>query len=545
MDFITINYKSEIIHSGLQSYQYGDTTIYVDGLIYVYGKKAGPETVEWLLKEIYSKGSIPFEELRGAFSCIIKEKDKVTAFTDNSNMHCLYYNDNMISSSYLKIIKGDVESGRIPCYDLKAVCEYLTLGNVFFEKTFYNGIHILPSTQIALIEEKEIKILQKQIGDIDKESSLKSISDFFDKVAFSLSEMRVSQALTGGYDSRLLYACLSRRIKDHPAISASDSNNKEVKCAQRVALANNDSLEIVKVEKPVFSESLIYSLFEKKDGIAPLDLDADIRLLSFKSKLAKEYNIHLSGDGGAVHKDREWSQDFPFFRKKNSNSRQFYRQRLYFITNDNHIGGKLKDSLSEQSKRFEVALDSISKSINTQSYDSWYYRITGNRRCNYNCNPINGIISYAPLDEIDLVRFSYSLPRWKRFFCNSYRDTMTKENKKVARIKTIYGTNSSSEWPYVFTDFFFQTIEYCRKGIRLIGRSVFKKNLLNINVLDWTMEKDTRDSDIAAKAIEYARLNGFIKSDLSMDSLSYTEIQRLIHLYCLFCFITNCRKQEI
>ncbi len=545
MNHIYIDKEMNINQMGLQAYQFEDTVIYIDGLIYAYGKKAGSETATWLFEKIQNDGHIPYEELRGAFNCIIKEKDKVTAFSDNSNMHCLYYTDNGVSSSFLKIVKSEVESGNEPCFDLEAVCEYLTLGNVYFDKTFYYGIHILPSTKIAVIERNGITVFQKQIGDIDEASSITSISEFFDKVAFSLSDTRVCQALTGGYDSRMVYACLSNRIMDHPAISANDPSNKDVKYAKMVATANNDDLEIVKISKPEFSENLIDILFEKKDGIMPLDIEGDIRLLTFKTALAKEHNIHLTGDGGVLHKDWEWIQDFPFYKKRKSNANQFYRQRLYNISIDNHIGEELRNDFERQAQRFTKALESIAKSINSQSYDSWYYRISGNWRTDYNCNPVDGLFSYAPLEELDIVRYSYALPRWKRFFYNSIRETITNENKKIARIKTNYGTNASNEWPYIIADVFFQSIEYMRKALRLIGRKIIRKNALNRSVLDWSLEKEVRDSDIAAKAVEYARQNRFIKPLLSLNNLSYSEIQRLIHIYCLFCFVTKQRQQSL
>ncbi len=545
MNYISIDSQRNINLDGIKSYKFDNTTIHVDGLIYVYGKKAGKETVEWLFESIQRTGCIPYEELRGAYTCIIQEKDKITAFTDNSNMHCLYYSDSMICNSFLKIVKYESETGTIPYFDLEAICEYLTIGNVFFDKTFFANIYILPSTKIAMIEQNKISIIQKPIGDIDKPSHLKSINDYFEKVAFSLSEMKVCQALTGGYDSRIIYACLSNRIQDHPAISTSDPNNKEVKCAQKVAMANKENLEIISIKKPEFTEDLIDSLFEKKDGIVPLDIDTDIRLIAFKTTLAKLFNIHLSGDGGALHKDREWNQDLPFYRKKKSDSNQFYRQRLYYLRNDNHLGDKLKSTFDGQSQRFQNALDCIAKGINTQSYDSWYYRISKNLRTDYNCNPVEGIISYAPLLELDIVRFSYSLPRRKRFFFNSMRQTITKENKQVARVKTIYGTNASNEWPFVFADVFFQTFEYFRKAIRLIGRMVFNKNILNPGILDWSMEKELRNSDVAKKAISFTQQRGFIKSTLSMDSLSFSEVQRIVHIYWLFCFVSDCKRQEI
>ena len=529
MNYITIDRNFNIREIGFQSFRFGDMTIFLDGLIYVYGIKAGNDTVKWLYETVQSQGNIPFEELRGAYVCIIRQNKKIIAFCDNSNMHCIYYSEQMISTSFLKMINKDLD------FDLEAVCEYLTLGNVFFDKTFFKNIRILNSSEIAVIEENKITIIPKPIRDIDGPCNVSSINDYFDRLAYSLSDLRICQALTGGYDSRMIYACLSNKINDHPAISGNNLDDKDIKCASEVANTCNAQLDIIKTEKPVFSEKIIWDLFEIKDGIIPFDLDADIRLFTFKTKLARDYDVHLTGDGGVLHKDWEWTQDLPFYRKRKSNAKRFYRQRLYYLSVGEYLGEALKDQFINQEKRFEDELKMISKSLNTQSYDSWYYKVSGNRRTAYNYNPMSTLISYAPLNELDVVRYSYALPRRKRFFYNSIRNTITKENKAMARIKTNYGTNASDELLYIIPDVFCQIIEYIRKAYRVIGRKMFNKNLLNNSVLNWSLEKELRNSDIAHIAIKYAQQRRFIDIKLQMKDLPYIVIQRLIHLYCLMC----------
>ncbi len=539
MKYFTIDKYMKESHEEMISYQFGDVIIHVDGIIYVYGKKAGQESIEWMHKKILNEGYIPFDELHGAFSCIIHYPEHAVVFCDNSNMHCIYYSDEILSSSFLKVVEYETGSGKQLCFNLEALCEYITLGNVYFGKTFFEGVRILDSTEIAEIKDGKILISKKPIGDIDDPSNVKSFSDYFDKLAFSLSDMRVSQALTGGYDSRLVYACLSNRIKDHPALSANDINSADVICARKVAIANQDELEVVTIDKPEFSEDLINTLFIKKDGIIPFDIDGDIRLLTFKTKLAEKYNVHLTGDGGVLHKDWEWTQDFPFYKKRRSNAKRFYRQRLYYLSLKGHIGKALQDAFDDQERRFTIALESIAKSTNTQSYDSWYYRVSGNRRTDYSNNPVTGLVSYAPLDELDIVRYSYALPRWKRFFFNSMRETITKENKSIARIRTNYGTNASNESPYLFIDVFYQTVEFMRKACRLIGRKLIRKNVMSKSVLAWSLEKEMRDSNLAAKAINYSKQKKYLDSKVPMEKLSYAEIQRLIHIYYLFCFTSG------
>ncbi len=538
MNYITIDKQKNITQRGMMLYHYGDLDIYVDGLIFVYGKKAGKESIDWLAESIHNIGSIPFEELHGAFSCIIKDEDKITAFSDNSNMHCLYYSEDIISSRYLKIIQSELEEGKEPIFDLEAVCEYLTLGNIYFEKTFFHGIRILASTEIITIEDEHINVFRKPIADIDGQTQVTTINEYFDKVAYSLSEMRVCQALTGGYDSRMVYACLSNKIKDHPAISSNKTDDPDVIHAMEVARNNGSELDVISIQKPKWSIELLNKLLMYLDGIQAIDIESNIRLLAFKKHLAQNYDIHLTGDGGVLHKDWEWTQDFPLYRRKKSNAKKFYQQRLYFIKNNNHLGEKLKPVFLNQQARFENYLNHISKSLNTQSYDSWYYIVSGNRRVAYNNNVFDGFVSYAPLLEIDLVKFSYALPRFERFFYNSMRKTITKENIKIARVPTNYGTTASSEKRYIIRDCFYQTIEYVRKAIRVISRKFFNKTILNNNVLDWSLEQSVRESLTAKEAVEFAQKHEYINST-EIKELSYIELQRLIHIYWLAQYINE------
>ena len=150
----------------------------------------------------------------------------------------------------------------------------------------------------------------------------------------------------------------------------------------------------------------------------------------------------------------------------------------------------------------------------------------------------NGLISYAPLLEIDLVRFSYALPRFERFFYNSMRKTISAENIKIARLTTNYGTTASSELRYLFRDCFYQTIEYARKAIRVVSRKFFNISILNNNVLDWSLEKEVRASQITKDAVTFAQKHKFIKT-VDISGLKYTELQRLIHIYWLAQYIVT------
>ena len=112
MNYISIDNHMCICQEEMKIYHFGDDRVYVDGLFYVYGKKAGLESVEWMYNQILVTGCIPFEELRGAFSCVLERQNVITVFCDNSNMHCFYYSDRFLSSHFLKCVEYEVNSGR-------------------------------------------------------------------------------------------------------------------------------------------------------------------------------------------------------------------------------------------------------------------------------------------------------------------------------------------------------------------------------------------------------------------------------------------------
>ena len=523
----------EISNSGVQEYHFEHADFYIDGFIFSYWKKAGAETVEWLYNWFIEKKDIPFNYLAGAYSCIIKTEEKIVAFSDNSNLHCVYYTDNYISNSFLSLLEYELKTGRKCNFDIDSLCEYLTIGNVFFGKTFFSDIYILDSSASIVIEEGVIRKVPKGIGDIDNKSTLLSISEFFDRFAYSVSGYNICQALTGGYDSRMIYACLSSRISDHPTISSNTDSLNDVKYAKEVAEVNDSKLEIVKIPKPEFHENIVEDILQAIDGIEPLDIDTYIRLSTYKKALSTQYDLLITGDGGVLHKDWEWTQDLPFYRRKRSNPKKFYHQRLCYIDYRVQLGNAVVTSYNQQEERFVSELTKLIKDLNTQSYDSWYYQVSGNRRLNYNHSLDNEIIMYAPLLELDLVRYSYALPRHKRFFYNSIRDTITKENIKIARIKTNYGTTASSEKIFIIRDAFFQIGEYCRKAYRLIGRKLLHKNVLVDSFSGWTLEEEIRRSEIAFLAIKYAKDEKLINERCEVDSISYELLNRIIHIYWL------------
>ena len=238
--------------------------------------------------------------------------------------------------------------------------------------------------------------------------------------------------------------------------------------------------------------------------MTPVDCAGNYIQSFFKKHLGEKNTIlFLTGDGGALHKDWEWMQDLPFYHRRKTNLNRFYDQRIEFLKYNNYLGEKLCPVYTNQKKRILAHLKEYSRSINTESYDFLYYYISGNRRLYYNLHEF-GVFMYAPLNEFEYVRYSYHLPRRKRFFYNQIRKLTTGANKQVARIPTNYATTASSEVRYLMRDVFLQGIDYSKKAIRMFGRKFFNRSFFVSAPFEWDID-DIRLLPYASEALSYAK----------------------------------------
>ena len=532
-----IKKNGEIIESkDFQLYKFEHERHYVKGLVYIPGFRAGKESIEQIHKKKKIDGNIPFDCIYGAYTYCIAEDDGSTVFfASNSEMHCLFTSKEAVSSVYLEQLSYRKKHDLKCTFNEKSICEYITLGKVFFYKTFVSEITMLPNTNYFLIKDNTIITQNKNINGIDGKSNIGSPETFFNNLSYALSNRKVCAALTGGYDSRLVDTMLSRNLPLKLFYSTNNPNSKEGKAAKAVAKKLNCPFTIYHTNRPDLTDASLKNLVSSKDGIGPIDLEGTFRINNLRKNLVDEgFDVYLTGDGGVLHKDWEWMQDLPFYNKKATNLKKFYHQRIAMHLQASDIGSKLHDSFNNQEAYFIKKLELFKKETNTKSYDSLYHYVSGSQCIGYNYDPA-GFSSYAPLWELDLVRYSYHLPRRKRFFYNSMREMTTKANPEVAKIPTNYGTTASSEKRYILRDIFFQLKGYGVKAIRLFNRTVFHKTftLTSEKLIDWSLEADLRAMEISKKAILWAQENEILNNKYNNDTIPYDVLTRILHLYIL------------
>lgn len=533
-----LSYEKGMVNTdGFESFESNGNTYYYSGIIWMRGKKAGKESVQEIATIYEKHGSIPFIEIFGSFYCVIQRSNgDIMFFTDNSNMHCYYMGKKAIGTNYLEVIR---ENGAKK-FNNEALCELFALGGVYFGKTLIDEIELSEFDKYYICSKDAIRVENKNIGGIDGETSIQDVNEFFKEMAYALSDLKVTLSLTGGYDSRMVFACLKEYVAIDVFISGDNEKDSDIVCSQKVARVGGSQIEIIKTEKPKITDEYIKFLFEYAQGLAPFLNDGYMRISEFiKNRAEKEYDCYLTGDGGVLHKDWWWLQDLPYYRKKMIDFNKFYFQRIRYSDESVPWGVTLEEKEKLLREKTVKEFMKFRMPFNTQTYDTLYFNVNGKKiSSNYSIHS-NHIWTYAPLWELELVRYSYHLPRRKRFFYNSMREITTKASKDIARVPTNYGTTASSEPLYICRDVFFQGVDYFKKACRMLGRKVFNKNFFVGNPVTWSAEADLRNLPIAHKALDYVIENGFIEEGTKLDDISYTLLGRLIQVYMLAQFMNS------
>lgn len=381
-----------------------------------------------------------------------------------------------------------------------------------------------------------LSLREKGITDIDGEPSINDPQEYFDGLVHALQDEKVSLSLTGGYDSRTLFANLYKRIplKIFFSTNLPIEQDIEAQAGQKVADAAGLPYTLYRTDKPEISEEFLRELIENQDGDCLQSIESETRIHNFRQKLINEgYTLQISGDGGVLHKDWEWMQDLPFYHKKHTDLKRFYWQRIAYECDSKSLGRELAELYRTQEQRFIDQMKPYVKSINTQSYDALYYDVSTVRPALYNVRR-DGYIAYAPMDELETVKYSYHLPRGTRFFYNFLRRLTTNASPEVARIPTNYGTTASSETRYIVRDVFFQFLDYARKAGRMLGRKFFRRTFfVGRNSTIWSMEKDLRALPAAAEAVKWAVSKSWLSESANVNNLKYSQLLGVVYLYLM------------
>ena len=480
--------------------------------------------------------NIHWRNLFGAFSVFLALEDENIVFTDNSNLQCIYISDHAISDSFLEIIRHEKNKyGTNLHFDEDALTEYMVLGKYFFNKTLIKEIRKSRSDEYYIISCGKISVHKKGIGDISEPSEVESIPLFFKLLNSRIAGRKILLAQTGGYDSRLINVLMDPEQNIQLFMEGNNVLSSDYLIAKKVAENSNRPFEYYGGdERRELTENLVREIFSKRDGMCFAITPSLIRAFDYTEYFnSKGYSLQFTGDGGVLHKDWEWMQDLPFYHKHSVNVRKFYSQRIAYAYKSKGLTNRIMSNYSNVKETICSALENLAKGhSNTESYDLFYYYVSSDRSESYHIHD-NGFSKYAPLTEFELVKYSYHLPRRKRFFYNQMRSIITKANKKIARMPTNYDTTASSEFIYIIRDVFVQLKEYFVKMHRMVYRKIFKTNPKDNNSV-WNVEKlNLTQLALTQKAYEYCRKQDILDAKYSINEYDNDRLSQMICLYLL------------
>lgn len=535
------------LNDNLKKIEYLHYEVFYQGVIFCRKLKTGEETIKYILNKYNRTDKISFKDIYGAFIIIIIDKNtgKKLIFTDNSKMRSFYLGKNFISNSFLELIKYEKELN----YDMDNVAQFITLGVVYFGKTVFQEIKLTLSEKYYEIIEGKILEKDKEIGDIynplEKIKNIQDVNKFFDDISYAVKDLNVSFDITGGFDSRMVLCEMKDTVGKYGLFISGPKEAKDVMIADKISKLMKLKLNHFIQPEPKLSLEYLKSLFFYVDGVFPI-VSGEMRekeFNDFRKKLG--YNLRITGDGGVLHKDWWWIQDIPFYNKKLNEKKllkllsKFYDQRIAFLKTSTTIFSEdLKKAVEKQKQLFINKCTLLSRKINTETYDMLYFHLSGSKRSltyNFSASKIDW---YAPLWERELVRFSYHLPRIKRFNNNYQREIITMKNYEISKLITNYGVTSCSKLFYKLLDIPRYILDLSFRVLRMLQRKYFNRNAKSdIDIYD--PFKEIYKMELFDKVIENAKIKNFLDKNISKEKIPKSIISSLVTLYFLGDYINK------
>lgn len=521
-------------------YEDGEYRIYWEGLVFIPGIPSGLESVSAFLQAISAEGiQDACRFLKGVFFILIETKTKgdLYAFVDNSGLYQAFHAGDILSTSFLSLAKH--EKLRVSDIDPEAIVEFLRLGNIFSNRTFFRHVRKFSWDSIYHISGKELNVIPKNITSMDSESEVKDgdLERNFEEQAKSLRNCSLSIDLTGGNDSRLLAVLLDLYgLKYETAISGGNADYKDVSISKKIAhslgrpwFATIHSVSSLEADMP--------KLFTITEGM--YDILYYHRLYQLqKERKARGVDTIISGMGGELFKDYWWLQDFPFYSRKHSNIERLVDMRIVTSMPLDHMLTKRYSILSSEFRNKVVKeLSSYIRKTNTETYDSIYYHYMMREIAGRVLTAHNSLLKcYAPFLDPSIAMIGFNLPRSQRFFNIYHRRIMTKINPSISRLPTTEGGMSASVSPL---DLISDVPKY------VMDRS--KRLLIKLGVLN--VQKATRDNpnlktsvrnmNIMKESLDILREVKIINNHITLEQIDDGSLGMILTLGMFVNFLEN------
>jgi hypothetical protein len=335
------------------------------GVLHFNGQ-TGKVALQCIEEELNKNKNLKDLDLRGNFLLICYFKGNLLVTQDLFGSYGCYTDDsqnwlstNFIAAAYLI---GKFEFNR------QEYLESCLFGIVFGRKTVLKGIDTLEPTLVYEINSKKYFSKSFKIPELifDREECLEAnLSAILDEFHVYFKNFnKISTALSGGFDTRLLLAACRKTGIDPILYVYGDENSLDVRVAKEIASGEGFPLDHFDKTKHVLDENdnpleFIYRNFWDHDSKGYLFEDNIDTLLRLER--AKNSNLLLNGWGGGVYRDFSLLK-FKEIRLKNY-LRNFYDtgELESFGIEVDQFWENIEDKVFEQIKRFGIPKKTFSR----------------------------------------------------------------------------------------------------------------------------------------------------------------------------------------
>ena len=404
------------------------------GIVFIRGTLAGAPSLEKFSRQAESEGiETAAAALSGMFFLAVLDKRRQRRYclVDNTGLFQAFYSPSRVSTSFLRLAR--VEGLRADDLSPRSVVEFIHLGNVFFNRTFFDRVRKIDGDQILALEPaKEVQIREKRLPPLWGLPPKENLTEMMEATAQSLAERTIGIDLTGGFDSRLLaLLCLQAGLRfetgvsgsnSHPDVTGSSSIAQRLGIKHTVADYSSDNLE------PKLLEA-----FSASDALAdpvPVMRTTELQL----KRKAGGIDLALSAGGGEIFDDFFWLQDFPFYRSRRAHLQRLFKFRFRPLSPPHDLFDDRYRGISDGLVRaFTADLERFRRSTNTQTYDNIFIRCRWKENLGRSLTGFTRYIDYyAPYLEYDAMRIALALPLRDRIDTRAQKQLLESLDAEIA-----------------------------------------------------------------------------------------------------------------
>ncbi len=448
---------------------------------FLYDGETGQNAVNELYNDLKKNKRFLLNKTNGQFAVISFVENELKIFNDSLGLYHIFFDDQLkiISNSFLAVSKSVINKE----VSIQEIYEYIFNGATYGNKTVFKNINSIDRKEILTLyprknfDNKQFPRFDVNVGATYK-NLIESVSDdlinYFRMIKNNFGN-NVSSALSGGYDSRLMFAIMNKLDMEPQLYVSGNEKSSDIKVAQTISKHYNIPLEIyyeknnTKLSPEEFYE-LIKFKFYLNDGISTKGLFLTTSQMDLKTTQNKLLN--LNGGGGEIFRD------FWKLINKRFTVSDFVTSR-YDVALESYCTDKFNSEayLSNLGFKIKKALDSEDEQLTRQEIDRIYpffrmrfWMSAVNKRLNY--------LSCAiwPFAEWRLVEKSNLIPVKYKFFGKFEADLIKNISPEVAKFNSNYGYNFYDPLPVKY-----KIKEGVKYGIPVSLRPCLRKKKLKSN----------------------------------------------------------------